>query len=70
MGAMKRELERVADLLLTADYDSTLEELKRIEEITPLDSHLIAQILDTMKLMSPMCECGNDYFEYVRELRK
>lgn len=70
MGAMKREFERVADLLLTADYDTTLEELKRIEEITPLDAHLIAQLLDTMKLMCPMCECGSDYFEYIKEMRK
>ena len=34
MGAMKRELERIADLLLTADYDKTLvvtyEEKKKI----------------------------------------
>ena len=65
MGAMKRELERIADLLLTADYDKTLAELKRLEEIAPLDAHLLANILDTMKLISPNCKCGQDYFEHI-----
>ncbi len=65
MGAMKRELERVADLLLTGDYETVDTELKNLEALGMTLGHL-AQVLDMAKVMAPPCECGNDYFEGIK----
>lgn len=65
MGGMQREFERMAHVFLTANQDGTLLELQKLEELGALNSHLIAQILETMKSISPHCKCGEDYFEHI-----
>ena len=62
MSAMKRELERLADVLLTSDYETLRTELNKLEELGG-NLELMAQIIDTAKVMAPLCKCGNDYFE-------
>ena len=66
MSAMKRELERLADVVLTSDYETVRLELKKLEELGG-NLELMAQIIDTAKAMAPLCECGNDYFEGIQE---
>jgi hypothetical protein len=66
MSAIKRELERLADVLLTSDYETIRTELKKLEELGG-NLELMAQIIDTAKAMAPECECGNDYFEGIAE---
>lgn len=65
MGGMKRELERIAETLLVADYETALRELQKLEELAPLNAHLVAGVIDTMKLISPNCKCGENYFDFV-----
>lgn len=66
MSAIKRELERVAELLLKGDYDTITEELQKLEELGMTLGHL-AQVIDTAKAIAPLCECGNDYFEGIKQ---
>lgn len=66
MSAIKRELERVAELLLTGDYDTITEELQKLEELGMTLGHL-AQVIDLAKAIAPLCECGNDYFEGIKQ---
>jgi hypothetical protein len=65
MSAIKRELERVADILLTGDLETVQEELKKLEALGMNLEHL-AQVIDMAKAMAPLCECGNDYFEGIK----
>ena len=66
MGAMKRELMRVAEVILTGDYETITEELKKIERLDAT-AGTYAMIFDTAKAMAPLCKCGNDYFEGIKQ---
>lgn len=65
MSAIKRELERVAEVLLTGDYEATLKELTNLEELGA-DAGIYAHAIDMAKAMAPLCSCGSDYFEGLR----
>jgi hypothetical protein len=62
MGAMKREFERIAEVLLTGDYDQLVEEVSNLEALGMTLGHL-PQLIDTAKAIAPNCECGSNYFE-------
>ena len=62
MGAMKREYERIAEVLLTGDYEQLVEEVSKLEALGMTLGHL-PQLIDTAKAIAPNCECGANYFE-------
>jgi hypothetical protein len=66
MSGMKREYERIADILLTGDYEDIRNELMNQESLGMTLGH-IAEVIDTLKAMAPYCECGNDYFEGIKQ---
>jgi hypothetical protein len=66
MSGMKREYERIADILLTGDYDAIRSELKNQEALGLTLGHMV-EVIDTLKAMAPYCECGNDYFEGIKK---
>ena len=62
MGAMKRELERLANIVIYADAETIereFEKVKGLHDDGPLA--LIAYAIETARYMSPLCECGADY---------
>lgn len=65
MSGMKREYERIAEVLLTGDYDTIREELQNQEALGLTLGHIV-EVIDTLKAIAPYCECGNDYFEGVK----
>ena len=62
MSAMKRELERLADLVIYGNAE-TIE--RNLEKIFGLKDNgalsLLAYAIETARQMSPLCECGADY---------
>jgi hypothetical protein len=66
MSGMKREYERVADILLTGDYEDIRNELMNQEALGMTLGHIV-EVIDTLKAIAPYCECGNDYFEGIKQ---
>lgn len=66
MSAMKRELERIAEVILAGDYSDVFRELKHLEAMGSTITDL-ALVIDTAKAMAPLCACGNDYFEGIKK---
>ena len=66
MSGIKREYERIAEVLLTGDYDTISEELQKQEALGLTLGHIV-EVIDTLKAMAPYCECGNDYFEGIQQ---
>jgi hypothetical protein len=62
MSAIKREYERIAEVLLRGDYDDLVEEVSNLEALGMTLGHL-PQLIDTAKAIAPNCECGANYFE-------
>jgi hypothetical protein len=66
MSGMKREYERIADILLTGDYEDIRNELMNQEALGLTLGHMV-EVIDTLKAIAPYCECGNDYFEGIKQ---
>lgn len=66
MSGIKREYERIADIFLRSDYDTIREELQNQEALGLTLGHIV-EVIDTLKAIAPLCECGNDYFEGIKE---
>jgi hypothetical protein len=66
MSGMKREYERIADILLTGDYEDIRNELMNQEALGLTLGHMV-EVIDTLKAMAPYCQCGNDYFEGIKQ---
>lgn len=66
MSAIKRELERIAELLLTGDYATVEEELRNLEGLGMELGHL-AQVINMAKAIAPNCKCGANYFEGIQQ---
>jgi len=66
MSGMKREYERIADILLTGDYEDIRNELMNQEALGLTLGHIV-EVIDTLKAIAPYCECGNDYFEGIKQ---
>jgi hypothetical protein len=63
MGAMKRELERLADIVIWADAETIEREFTKVSGLHDNGAlGLLAYAIETARTMSPLCECGEDYF--------
>jgi hypothetical protein len=66
MSAIKREYERIAELLLTGDYEQLVEEVSNLEALGMTLGHL-PDLINTAKAIAPNCECGANYFEGIQQ---
>jgi hypothetical protein len=62
MGAMKRELERLADIVIYGNPETIEREFKKVSGLHDNGAlGLLAYAIETARTMSPLCECGADY---------
>jgi hypothetical protein len=60
MGAMKRELERLADIVIYGNAETIEREFREVERLGG-SLTILAQAVEMARYMSPLCECGADY---------
>jgi hypothetical protein len=60
MGAMKRELERLADIVIYGNAETIEREFVKVNELGGSFA-ILAQAVEMARYMSPLCECGADY---------
>jgi hypothetical protein len=60
MGAMKRELERLADIVIYGNAETIEREFIKVDGLGG-SLTVLAQAVDMARYMSPLCECGADY---------
>jgi hypothetical protein len=58
---MKRELERLADIVIYGNPETIEREFKKVEQLGG-SLAILAQAIEMSRLMVPLCECGEDYF--------
>jgi hypothetical protein len=61
MGAMKRELERLADIIIYGTPE-TIEREFREPRATAEAAEVFAYAVEMSRIMMPLCECGADYY--------
>jgi hypothetical protein len=62
MGAMKRELERLADIVIYGNAETIEREFRKVSGLHDNGAlGLLAYVIETARAMSPLCECGADY---------
>jgi hypothetical protein len=62
MSAMKRELERLADLVIYGNPETIQREFEKVSGLHDSGAvGLLAYAIQQARYMSPMCECGADY---------
>jgi hypothetical protein len=62
MSAMKRELERLADIVIYGNPETIESEFKKVGGLHDNGAlGLLAYAIEQARYMSPMCECGADY---------
>lgn len=66
MGAMKRELERLADIVVYGNAETIEREFRKVEALGG-SLAILAQAVEMARLMAPLCECGADYHEGLKE---
>ena len=69
MGAMKRELERLADIVIYGNVETIEREFRKVEQLGG-SLAILAQAIEMSRLMVPLCECGQDYFEWLHGTHK
>ena len=69
MGAMKRELERLADIVIYGNAETIEREFTKVEQLGG-SLAILAQAVEMARLMSPLCECGQDYFDWLHGTHK
>jgi hypothetical protein len=69
MGAMKRELERLADIVIYGNAETIEREFRKVDGLGG-SLTVLAQAVDMARYMSPLCECGQDYFEWLHGTHK
>ena len=63
MSAMKRELERLADLVIYGNAETIQREFEKVSGLHDGGAvGLLAYAIETARYMSPLCECGSDYY--------
>ena len=60
MGAMKRELERLAEIVIYGNAETIEREFRKVEELGG-SLAILAQAVDMARDIAPLCECGADY---------
>jgi hypothetical protein len=66
MGAMKRELERLANIVIYGNAETIEREFWKVDGLGG-SLTVLAQAIEMARYMSPLCECGNDYHEGLKE---
>lgn len=62
MSAMKRELERLADVVIWGSSETIEREFRKVGGLHDGGSvGLLAYAIETARLMTPTCACGADY---------
>jgi hypothetical protein len=64
---MKRELERLADIVIYGNAETIEREFTKVEQLGG-SLTILAQAVEMARLMSPLCECGADYHAELLEL--
>jgi hypothetical protein len=63
MGAMKRELERLADIAIYGTTETMTREFNKVATLADGGAvELLAYAVEMSRQMMPLCECGADYF--------
>lgn len=60
MSAMKRELERLADIVIYGNPETIEREFWNVDGLGG-SLTVLAQAIEMARYMSPLCECGADY---------
>ena len=60
MGAMKRELERLAEIVIYGNAETIEREFRKVEELGG-SLAILAQAVEMARDIAPLCECGADY---------
>lgn len=62
MGAMKRELQRLADIVIYGNAETIAREFDKVGGLHDQGAlGLLAYAIEQARDMSPLCECGADY---------
>ena len=62
MGAMKRKLERLADIVIYGNAETMEREFRKVQGLHDNGAvGLLAYAVEMSRQMSPLCKCGNDY---------
>lgn len=62
MGAMKRELHRLADIVIYGNPETITREFNKVAGLADGGAiELLAYAIENARYMSPLCECGADY---------
>jgi hypothetical protein len=63
MGAMKRELHRLADVVIYGNPETITREFNKMAGLADGRAvELLAYAVETARDFSPLCECGADYY--------
>jgi hypothetical protein len=66
MGAMKRELERLADVVIYGNAETIEREFRKVDELGG-SLAILAQAIEMSRYIAPLCECRLDYFESLHD---
>jgi hypothetical protein len=62
MSAIKRELERLADIVIYGNAETIEREFRKVSGLHDNGAvGLLAYAIEQARYMSPLCECGADY---------
>lgn len=62
MSAIKRELERLADIVIYGNAETIAREFDKVSGLHDQGAlGLLAYAIEQARYMSPLCECGADY---------
>lgn len=62
MGAMKRELERLADIVIYGTPETITREFSKVADLADGSTvAVLAYAVEMSRQMTPLCECGADY---------
>jgi len=63
MGAMKRELERLADIVIYGTPETMTREFSKVANLADGGTvAVLAYAVEMARQMTPLCECGADYY--------
>jgi hypothetical protein len=66
MGAIKRELERLAEIVIYGTPETIEREFRKVDELGG-SLAILAQAIEMSRYIAPLCECRLDYFESLHD---
>jgi hypothetical protein len=66
MGAMKRELERLAEIVIYGNAETIEKEFRKVDGLGG-SLAILAQAIEMSRYIAPLCECRADYFEALHD---